>query len=100
MKLLAINHFLENNKLKGIDRVVPVGQALEVDFNWDGYDINKVYILAGYKGEMIKKKYHDTKINLVDLECIVEKKPLGTAGSLSQLKNKITNDFIVLMQHK
>ena len=37
-----INHFLENNKLKGIDRVVPVGQALEVDFNWDGYDINKV----------------------------------------------------------
>ena len=45
---------------------------------------------------MIKKKYHDTKINLVDLECIVEKKPLGTGGCLAQLKSKIKNDFIVV----
>ncbi len=64
--------------------------------NFCRYDINKVYILAGYKGEMIKKKYHDTKINLVDLECIVEKKPLGTGGCLAQLKSKIKNDFIVV----
>ena len=64
--------------------------------NFCRYDINKIYILAGYKGNLIKKKYHKKKINLVDIECIVEKKPLGTAGSLSQLKNKITNDFIVI----
>ena len=37
------------------------------------YDINKVFILAGYKGEKIKKKYHNKKINLVDIECIIEK---------------------------
>lgn len=64
--------------------------------NFCRYDINKIYILAGYRGNLIKKKYHKKKINLVDIECIVEKKPLGTAGSLSQLKNKITNDFIVI----
>ncbi len=33
------NFVLENN-LSGIDRIVPVGQALEISLNWDGYDIN------------------------------------------------------------
>jgi hypothetical protein len=28
-----------NNSPKGIDRVVPIGQALDIDFIWDGYDI-------------------------------------------------------------
>ena len=60
------------------------------------YDINKVFILAGYKGEKIKKKYHDKKINLVDIECIIEKKPRGTAGCLSQIKKRITDNFIVV----
>ena len=30
---------LSSNKLKGIDRIVPVGQALNVDLKWDGYNI-------------------------------------------------------------
>ena len=34
--------FIINNKIKGIDRIVPIGQALELDFIWDGYDINKL----------------------------------------------------------
>ena len=25
--------------LKGIDRIVPIGQALTIEFNWDGYDL-------------------------------------------------------------
>ena len=60
------------------------------------YDINKVFILAGYKGEKIKKKYHNKKINLVDVECIVEKKPRGTAGCLNQIRDKLKTDFIVV----
>ena len=60
------------------------------------YDINKVFILAGYKGEKIKKKYHNKKINLVDIECIVEKKPRGTAGCLNQIKKRLKTDFIVV----
>jgi len=27
--------------LSGFDRIVPIGQALDLDFIWDGYDINK-----------------------------------------------------------
>ena len=64
--------------------------------NFCKYNINKIFILAGYKGHIIKKKFHKKRINLVDIECLIENKPLGTGGCLSQLKNKIDNDFIVL----
>lgn len=30
-----------DNHLLGIDRIVPIGQALEIDMAWDGYDIIK-----------------------------------------------------------
>ncbi|WP_462163503.1 acyl-CoA reductase [Pseudoalteromonas xiamenensis] len=33
--------FVIDGQLRGIDRIVPVGQALEMDFVWDGYDIIK-----------------------------------------------------------
>ena len=29
----------EKNCLKGIDRIVPIGQALSIEFNWDGYEL-------------------------------------------------------------
>ncbi len=60
------------------------------------YDINKVFILAGYRGEKIKDKFHKKKINLVDIECIIEKKQMGTAGCLNQIKKKVSNNFIVI----
>ena len=31
--------FINNNRLRGIDRIVPVGQALDMDITWDGYDM-------------------------------------------------------------
>jgi len=37
-KLLIKKFVLENN-LKGIDRIVPVGQSLNIGLLWDGYDI-------------------------------------------------------------
>ena len=30
---------LSKNSLKGIDRIVPIGQALSIEFNWDGYEL-------------------------------------------------------------
>ena len=36
-----LKYFLLNNNLLGIDRVVPVGKALEIDIIWDGYEIIK-----------------------------------------------------------
>jgi|ETNmetMinimDraft_16_1059900.scaffolds.fasta_scaffold33518_1 hypothetical protein len=36
-----LRYFLLNNNLLGIDRVVPIGKATEIDIIWDGYDIVK-----------------------------------------------------------
>lgn len=60
------------------------------------YNINKIFILAGYKGNKIYKAYHGKNINLVPVKCIVEKKPLGTAGSLLQIKKKISKKFMII----
>ena len=36
-----LNKFIHNNQIRGIDRVVPIGQALAMEIIWDGYDLNK-----------------------------------------------------------
>ena len=34
-----IKDFVINNKLKGIDRIVPIGQSLDISLLWDGRDV-------------------------------------------------------------
>ena len=36
---LLLKDFVIDNKLKGIDRIVPIGQALDISLTWDGFDI-------------------------------------------------------------
>ncbi len=38
---LQILAFVIKNRLSGIDRIVPVGSALDIGVIWDGYDIVK-----------------------------------------------------------
>ncbi|MDA9722886.1 HAD-IIIA family hydrolase [Candidatus Pelagibacter sp.] len=59
------------------------------------FNLNKIYILAGYKGSHIYKRYHNKMINFVPIECLVERKPLGTGGAISLLKNKISKNFFL-----
>ena len=37
-----LTNFIKKNCDKGIDRVVPIGQALDINLFWDGFDINKI----------------------------------------------------------
>jgi hypothetical protein len=37
-----LKSFFHKNNLEGIDRIVPIGQALNIDLTWDGYDLTKV----------------------------------------------------------
>ena len=39
VKKEKLKNFLLNNNLSGVDRVVPIGQALDMGLNWDGYEI-------------------------------------------------------------
>ncbi len=34
-----LRDFVVSQRLRGIDRIVPVGRALKMDLVWDGYDI-------------------------------------------------------------
>ncbi len=34
-----LRSFVNENRLRGIDRIVPVGRALDMDIVWDGYDM-------------------------------------------------------------
>ena len=34
-----LKSFMLNNNLLGIDRIVPMGSALNIDIMWDGYDV-------------------------------------------------------------
>ena len=36
---LLLKKFVLQNNLKGIDRIVPIGQSLNISLLWDGYDI-------------------------------------------------------------
>ena len=38
----VLRNFILDNRLEGIDRIVPIGQALDINFFWDGYDLNKI----------------------------------------------------------
>ena len=60
------------------------------------YNLNKIYILTGYKHQLIHK-YFDKKFkNFSRIECIREKRPLGTGGALFNLKKKKVNDFFLV----
>ena len=37
-----LDEFIFSNQVQGIDRIVPIGQALDISFFWDGYDINRI----------------------------------------------------------
>ena len=58
------------------------------------YSVKNFFVTLNYKSEILKTYLKDIgKINPVIT--IQEKKPLGTAGSLFLIKNKIKNDFFL-----
>jgi len=59
------------------------------------YNFKNIYILTGYKSNIIFRKFHNKTFNFIKVRCIKETKEMGTAGALYLLKNKI-NNFILL----
>ena len=59
------------------------------------YNFKKIYILVGKSSEEVISLYHGKEFNFVKIECLAEKKLLGTAGALFKLRNKI-KDFILV----
>ena len=64
--------------------------------NFFKYPFENCYILSGYKGIIIHKKFNNKKFNLIKIKNIKEKKPMGTGGALRNLKTRLKNDFILI----
>ncbi len=60
------------------------------------YPLNKIYILSGFKHNLIFNNFHNKISNFIKIECIKEKNLMGTGGALYNLKNKSINDFILM----
>lgn len=92
----------KGTRLKPITNVipkplVPVGEKtiLEVIMNqFEEIGCSKFYMSVNYKADMMK--YYLSQIpHKYDIEFFMEDKPLGTIGSVSLLKGKITTPFFV-----
>ena len=59
------------------------------------YNIDNYYLTLNYKAEIIKAFFKEIKPSY-KLEFVIEKKPLGTAGSLYLLKDKIKKPFFLI----
>ena len=59
------------------------------------YNFHKIYIIAGYKGDLIKEAFHNKVSNLTKIECLLEKKLKGTGGALNELKKNQMKNFIL-----
>ena len=60
------------------------------------YNFKKIYLLAGYKGNQIKKYFNKKKFNFINVEVIIEKQPLGTGGCLSLIKKKLSKHSLII----
>ena len=58
-------------------------------------NFKKIVILTHYKNKLFKKKFHNKFFGNTKIICKFEQKPLGTGGSLSQLK-EYKKDFILI----
>ena len=52
------------------------------------YSFNKIYILTGYKHEIIFKHFNNKIFNLTKIKCLKEQNLMGTGGALLNLKKK------------
>ena len=61
---------------------------------FDYYSPTKFFVTVNYKAEILKSYFHETQGSF-KIETINEDRPLGTAGSLYLLKNKIKGPFFL-----
>lgn len=62
--------------------------------NFSKFIKKNIYVTINYKSELLKSYFKEIK-KIFKIKLILEKKPLGTAGSLFFLKNRISNNFFL-----
>ena len=60
------------------------------------YAIKNIYILSGHLSEVIVDYFGDGRKFGLNITHVIEKYPLGTAGAVKQLKNRLNERFMVV----
>ena len=55
-----------------------------------------IYLLAGYRGKLFKKKFDEKIYNITKVSVLIENRPLGTGGALALLRKKINKNFLLI----
>jgi len=78
--------------------LIPVNEKTIIEDIMDKFvevGCNKFYLSVNYKAEVIKQYFENLNSSYYQISYIQEEKPLGTAGSLYLLKDKIHSAFFV-----
>ena len=78
--------------------LIPIGDKPIIELIVDSFvkaGVADFYVSVNYKKEMIKRFFDDIPEKKYKVHYFVEKKPLGTAGSLFLLKEKLNATFFV-----
>lgn len=79
--------------------LLPIGEKSVLEIQIDrlkNFGFNEIYLATNYKSEYIENYFGNGSRYGVNLSISKEKKPLGTAGPLLLLKDKLTEPFIVM----
>ena len=64
--------------------------------HYSKFPFEKIFILAGYKGKEIFNRYNDKYKNFIKIKVIIEKKPLGTGGSVKAISSQLENNTLIV----
>ena len=79
--------------------LLPIGEKAVLEIQIERlkkYGFNEVYLATNYKSEYIEGFFGDGSRYGVKLQISKEEKPLGTAGPLLLLKDRLTEPFVVM----
>ncbi|MEJ1157930.1 HAD-IIIA family hydrolase [Prosthecomicrobium sp. N25] len=85
----------------GIDRPKPMLEVAGRPFvehvirELSAYGIDRVLLLAGYRGDLVEAHFRGRSVHGVDVEVSVEPAPLGTAGALTQVADRLDDTFLM-----
>ncbi len=77
--------------------LIPIGERTIIEIimdNFNQFGINEYYISINHKGKMIKAYFEDNAPNM-SISYLEESIPLGTAGALKLLGDRVKGDFFV-----
>ena len=79
--------------------LLPIGEKSVLEIQIEGlkkYGFDEIYLATNYKSEYIENFFGDGSRYGVKLVISKEKKPLGTAGPITLLREQLTDPFILM----